>query len=151
MKTLTIKNYFSLILILILPGCCGTQPMINFKNLTLPNTPNYYLACPATYCNVKPQGTIKTYKMGVNQLISAWNQMIHEQPRVRLVQSEPQTYQYQYVQRSLVFRFPDDIDVQFIPLTEDESTLAIYSRARYGHYDFHVNEKRVEHWLESIT
>jgi uncharacterized protein (DUF1499 family) len=41
--------------------------------------------------------------------------------------------------------------VQFIPITETSSTLAVYSRARYGYYDFHVNENRVKKWLAALT
>ena len=55
--------------------------------------------------------------------------------------------QYQYRQRSLVFRFPDFVDVRYIPIDDHTSTLAIYSRAKYGYSDFGVNKKRVEMWL----
>jgi uncharacterized protein (DUF1499 family) len=37
--------------------------------------------------------------------------------------------------------------VEFVPLGPDRSSLALYSRSRYGEYDFAKNRKRVERWL----
>lgn len=52
-----------------------------------------------------------------------------------------------YVQRSNLFKFPDYVSVRFIDLPDGGSTLAIFSRARYGQKDFDVNEKRVDRWV----
>ena len=58
--------------------------------------------------------------------------------------------QFDYVQRSPRFRFPDIITVRFIPVSPSRSTLAIYSRSVYGRRDFGVNEKRVQEWMALI-
>lgn len=121
--------------------------MVDFKNLSLPNKPNHFLVCPADYCNVKANETITPYPVSVTELQSAWQQLVAAQPKTELVNSLPLKNQYQYVQRSKFFGFPDYIDVQFIPLTDNSSTLAIYSRARFGYSDFHVNQQRVKNWL----
>jgi uncharacterized protein (DUF1499 family) len=34
-----------------------------------------------------------------------------------------------------------------IPLGPSRSSVAVYSRSRYGEYDFHKKRKRVEKWL----
>jgi uncharacterized protein (DUF1499 family) len=42
------------------------------------------------------------------------------------------------------------VTVEFIPLGPDQSSLAIYSRSRYGHYDFGHNRNRAETWLADL-
>lgn len=130
---------------------CNNVEMINFKNLTLTNKPNYYLACPENYCNVSPNEFTTQYPVNVEKLQLAWQQMLDKQPQINVVKSIPSEHKYQYVQYSRIFRFPDYIDVQFIPIAHNMSTLAIYSRSRFGYYDFRVNEKRVKNWLSILA
>jgi uncharacterized protein (DUF1499 family) len=76
--------------------------------------------------------------------------VIAEQPRVTATRRDGVARQFEYVQRSRVLRFPDVITVQLIPLGPDRSTLAVYSRSRYGRSDFGVNRRRVEDWLTRL-
>ena len=62
-------------------------------------------------------------------------------PRVRLLRRE--AAQAELVQRSFIFRFPDYVTVEAFAADSGRSTLAIYSRAVVGRYDFRGNEKRV--------
>ncbi|WP_339644204.1 DUF1499 domain-containing protein [Jannaschia helgolandensis] len=55
-----------------------------------------------------------------------------------------------YVQRSRVIGFPDAISVSARPDGMD-SRLSIWSRSRYGQYDFGVNRARVERWLAALN
>jgi uncharacterized protein (DUF1499 family) len=73
--------------------------------------------------------------------------MISGGRRIVRVLAEPESRRYIYIQHSPVFRFPDIITVEFVPLGPDHSSLALYSRSRYGEYDFAKNRKRVEKWL----
>lgn len=123
---------------------------VDFQHLILPGKPNYYLVCPAHYCNVGPQQDSPIYPIPMQGLILGWNAMVARQPRVELLAQNPTLNQYDYVQRSRWFHFPDYITVRFIALTGHTSTLAIYSRAKYGYYDFKVNQKRVQKWLADL-
>lgn len=76
--------------------------------------------------------------------------MIHQQPRVKLLRQDDKHWQYQYVQRSKWFRFPDLIDVQFMQIDSKQTTLQAYSRSIYGHYDFGVNCRRLMNWIENL-
>ncbi len=76
--------------------------------------------------------------------------MLKQQPRVTLLKQDSKANQYQYVQRSLVFRFPDLVDVKFVDLGSNHSTLYAYSRSIYGHSDLGVNCKRMHHWLKGL-
>jgi len=144
------KKTFLVFPIFLLTGCHNIE-MIDFKKMKVNTKPNNYLVCPQYYCNITPNAIAKSYPVNVNKLQTAWQNMVTQEPRVRLVESVPAEHKYQYVQYSRVFHFPDYIDVQFIPITETSSTLAVYSRARYGYYDFHVNENRVKKWLAALT
>lgn len=124
---------------------------VDFKHLELTGKPNSYLVCPVDYCDKTPQEYSQTYPVNVDSLKNSWEQMLKTEPRVKLTVSRPETNHYQYVQRSFLFRFPDYIDVEFIPLTSSSSTLAVYSRARYGYSDFGVNKKRVQNWLKKLA
>ena len=142
-------KYGFMIVLLFLTGCDKMQ-IVNFKSMELADKPNFYLVCPENYCSVAPGEISPSYPMNITQLKTAWDTMIAAQPRVKLVDSIPTKQHYQYVQRSLIFRFPDYIDVEFISLSDKRSTLAIYSRAKYGYYDFDVNKKRIKSWLEIL-
>jgi uncharacterized protein (DUF1499 family) len=134
---------------LLLQGC-KPVPTPNFQNLTLPKFPNHYLVCPDSYCNVTPNVVSPIYPESAEDLFTDFNQMISQQPRTTFVYSMPETGQYVLVQKSLIFGFPDDITVQFIALPNNQSTLAIYSKSRYGFYDFDMNKKRLESWLQQL-
>lgn len=152
-RAITLKQLFQLYCLVcisaILSGCSKME-MINFKQLTPSGKQNTYLMCPVDYCNIKADATSPIYQVNVDALKSRWDNMIANQPRTKLIASNNSTRHYQYVQRTKVFRFPDYIDVEFIPLNETSSTIAIYSRAKYGYYDFKVNEERVKSWVEQL-
>ena len=44
----------------------------------------------------------------------------------------------------------DPVTVEFVALAPDRSSLALYSRARYGRSDFGVNRGRVLRWLSRL-
>ena len=135
----------------LITGCSNTEPTaFEFKSLVRTNKPNSYLLCPKKYCHTRVDGEAYIYKANTTALISAWKKMIAIQPRTTLLVSNQEAGSFQYVQYSRFFHFPDYIDVKFIPLTKSTSTLAIYSHAVYGYYDFHVNENRVKSWLKAI-
>ena len=76
--------------------------------------------------------------------------MIAEQPRIVPLGEALEGRRLTYIQHSVLFRFPDVVTVEFIPLGPDQSSLAIYSRSRYGQYDFGQNRNRVETWLADL-
>lgn len=73
------------------------------------------------------------------------------EPRTVRLAGGPEALWTTYVQRSRWLGFPDYVSVRAIPLGDGSATLAIYSRARYGHSDFGVNRARVERWLAAVA
>lgn len=43
-------------------------------------------------------------------------------------------------------RYPDTVDLEVIPVGENQSTLALYSRSLVGRKDFGVNRARLRRW-----
>lgn len=136
--------------ILLIQGC-GQMPTADLQNLTLPTSANYYLVCPKGFCNVQPNEYSQVYNVSAEDLFNAWNQVVSKQIYMDITGTIPEKAQYEYVQRSIVFGFPDYITVEFIAISNYSSTLAIYSRSRYGFYDFGVNKKRVQKLLGQLN
>jgi uncharacterized protein (DUF1499 family) len=85
--------------------------------------------------------------MAWDRLREYWMEMISGEKRIVRALADPGSRRYVYIQHSPVFRFPDIITVEFVSLGPDRSSLALYSRSRYGEYDFLKNRSRVERWL----
>ena len=67
---------------------------------------------------------------------------------MRRLAEDAAALQYDYVQRSALWRFPDLVTVRFIAVSPETSTVAVFSRAIYG--DLGVNRKRVTAWLRLL-
>lgn len=86
------------------------------------------------------------FDMPWDQLREYWKEMIVE-TAVILVVSEFEHRRAVHIQRSAIFGFPDIVTVELVALGPERSNAAVYSRSRYGGYDFAKNRKRVERWL----
>jgi uncharacterized protein (DUF1499 family) len=102
--------------------------------------------CPPGICNGHADSPV--FDVSVDQLRQRWQKVVTAQPHVGLLAEDGQ--QFDYVQLSERFRFPDIIKVRFISVSPTQSTLAIYSRSVYGKSDFGVNRKRIEAWLAAL-
>lgn len=127
----------------------GEVEPIDFKNLRLQRTSNQYLACPRGYCSTQPDAEIGEFSVPVEKLRDSFQANIAAESRVELL-ADQDGLQFDYVQRSARFRFPDVVTVRFISLSSSRSTLAIYSRSIYGKTDFGVNGKRIKMWLRKL-
>lgn len=122
--------------------------MINFSQLTLPSKPHYCLVYNKQLPgSAERQIKAPIFNENVSTLEQQWFAFIKTQPRVKLLQENLETKHFQYVQRSKIFRFPDIIDVQFVSLANNKSSLYMFSRSVYGYSDLGVNCKRLKHWL----
>lgn len=71
-------------------------------------------------------------------------------PRVGLLAGSPAEGHMTYIARSAVFGFPDLISVRVTATETGGSSLAIYSRQRFGRDDLGVNRARVDRWLQRL-
>ncbi len=124
---------------------------VAFESLVLGDRPNQFLVCPEKFCAAPAHAASPVYEISADRLRERWLAMIARQPRVARTAADPSMAQYDFVQRSRLFRFPDTITVRFIALAEARSTLAIYSRSHYGRSDLGVNRARIEAWLAALS
>lgn len=125
---------------------------VDFETLQRRSSPNDALACPAGLCAAKADFDPGVYPGSDEELRRRFTAFVLAQPRVApLYRSDApgRPMQDRYLQRSRLMSFPDTIDVRFIAIDNDRSTLAIYSRSQIGRSDFGVNLERIRLWTNS--
>lgn len=125
----------------------GDVETVDFAALTLKDTPNQFLICPPDTCGAEPHARSPVFDVSIERLEARWREVLAAQPRVEILASNEDDRQYDYVQRSARFRFPDIVTVRLVALSPSRSTLAVYSRSIYGKSDFDVNRRRIDAWL----
>lgn len=83
-------------------------------------------------------------------VIRAWDRVAGQHPRVSITLCEPGEGRHACVQRSRVFRFPDDISARAVP-SEGGTRLLLCSAARMGRHDFGVNARRLKDWSGELA
>lgn len=106
-----------------------------------------FLACPPEYCSAAEAVASPVFGMPSDRLHAFWMEIISHEKRLVPVAADPDSGRFVYIEHSPTFRFPDIITVEFVRLSADRSSIALYSRSRYGEYDLGKNRKRVERWL----
>jgi uncharacterized protein (DUF1499 family) len=135
----------------LLAGCDPVDAEVDFATLARTDASNQYLVCPPDRCGGKADAPSPEFDLPAAALAAIVRRALESEPRTRLLREDADRGQLVYVQRSLLFRFPDTIWIEPVALGASRSTLAIYSRSAYGRYDFGVNRARVERWLAVIT
>lgn len=126
--------------------------VIAFEKLKLKPSPNQYLVAPEGLCPLaKPHRVAPVFKVSSAKLRDAFVGVALAEPRVTRGSSDAGLDQHDFVQRSALLGFADDVTVRFITLSPATSTLAIYSRSRVGWSDMGVNRKRVDLWLAKVA
>ena len=116
-----------------------------------PTSPNTYYVAPQAMVEATVDLEAPIYTAPAAVMAQAFDDYVLTQPNIVLLQKSSDTLFTTYVQRTPTLKMPDYITVKFIDLGEGRSTLAIYSRSRYGYGDMGVNKARVELWLQSMA
>ena len=125
---------------------------VEFSSLKRPSSPNYCLVCPKEFCgSFRPNIPAPEFDLDAVALRAELNRLVLQEPNIVLVESDEDTLEDRFVQRSNVLRFPDTITVRYLALEGNRSTLAIYSRSQIGYSDMGVNKKRLERWLGLLS
>lgn len=125
---------------------------VNWSTLTRHETPNDALVCPARHCpNAKPDAEPKTYPIAAAELLARLRQIALAEPdTTELYCAADCDRAARILQHTRLMRFPDTIDIEVLPIGDNQSTLAIYSRSLIGRSDFGVNRARIERWLAAL-
>ena len=111
---------------------------------------NEYIVAPPKFTPARVSNSAPIYDVSVDTLEQIADRVIKRQPRMQILPTDETLKRHEYVQRTLIFRFPDVITVQFIPVAEQRSTLAAHSYSIYGGSDLGVNSQRIKSWLAEI-
>ena len=120
---------------------------VSIAELRSPLPNSGFLFCPPGYCPAAEAIASPVFPMPWERLHEYCKEVITGEKGVEMIVADPDKRQFVYIQHSPTFRFPDIITVEFVPLGPNRSSIAIYSRSRYGHYDFGKNRKRAGKWL----
>ncbi|MEQ8745725.1 DUF1499 domain-containing protein [Pyruvatibacter sp.] len=132
-------------------GITSGTPVLDFKHLKLKGTPNEYLVAPDDLCqDAVPHRPADIYDVPSTELRDAIMHVVSRQSRVELSGMNEEAKAFEFVHYSAVLNFKDFISVRVLPHGHTQSTIAIFSRSKTGYYDFGVNRKRVEAWLEEL-
>jgi uncharacterized protein (DUF1499 family) len=125
---------------------------VDFATLRRRASPNDALVCPSGHCPLaKPDREPKIYDMTAAELSTRLMRIALAEPDTGMLHCDPPCEaRVRFVQYSRLMRFPDTIDVEIVPVGDDKSTLAIYSRSLVGHGDLGVNRARIERWLAAL-
>ena len=123
----------------------------NFKTLNLSKRPNEYLILPVEFdCVAVPHSLSPIFNISSKELYSVFYTIIIGERAIKVTYSDRNELKSEFVQYTRLFRFPDDISVEFVEMDNNLSSIAIYSRSRIGYYDFRVNKRRVKRLINSL-
>lgn len=121
--------------------------MLELRHLARSRRRNQCWISPAGFAPEPPHDEAPVYAMPASALRDGLRDIIAAEPRITWGKVSTDGLRFDLVQRSRLFGFPDDIAIEILPLGPQQSTLAIYSRAKYGLRDYGVNRQRVKRWL----
>jgi uncharacterized protein (DUF1499 family) len=125
------------------------EERVVIRELGDPLPGNSFLACPPGYCAAAAAPS-PVFALPAERLADVWRRMLAAEPEVFPVASDPEAHRFTVIQRTRLLHFPDIVTVEFVALGPDRSSLAVYSRARYGRGDLGTNRKRVMRWLSRL-
>lgn len=111
---------------------------------------NAWLACPPGRCRAAGAAAGPVFAVAADRLYRALRAVIAAQPRTVIVREDPGRRRLVAIQRSPGLGFPDIVIAESFDLGSGRAGPALYSRARYGRWDFGVNRRRVETWLTEV-
>ena len=126
------------------PGERGT-----IRDLRDPLPGNSFLACPPDYCAATASPS-PIFSLPADRLEQAWRQVLAGEPGIVIVADEPAQRRLVVIQHTKLLRFPDIVTAEFVALDNERSSIAVYSKSRYGSGDFGTNRKRVRAWLDRL-
>jgi uncharacterized protein (DUF1499 family) len=125
--------------------------LLDFDTLPRKRKPNSALALPAHSPRDDAELKSPVFQATVEQLRDAVVSIAAHEPRTHLLHLDREAMQAEFEQSSRIFRFPDTITVAFEAVDASHASVSIYSRAKLGYYDFGVNRKRVQRWLNLLA
>lgn len=120
------------------------------RELRDPLPANSSLACPPGYC-VATAAPSPILALAADRLEETWRQMLAGEPGIVIVADEPSRRRLVVIQHTRLLQFPDIVTAEFVALGDARSSVAVYSKSRYGRGDFGTNRRRILAWLDRLS
>lgn len=130
------------------PGDLGP---VDITTLSRSKTGNDALACPRGWCAAKSSFEPPVYSLKVGALAQRFAESLNAEVKLEVVDNTAGGLRMRFVQYTPLMEFPDTIQVDFLSLDDNTSTLAIYSRSKYGYGDMGTNKARIKRWLSRLA
>lgn len=137
----------------------GTGDLLDFATLAPRSSPNEFLAAPPdaapAFDDAAKRAAAPTFPVAADELRSAFERALRSRmlPGLGDVYARPTKSagrRFVYVERTPLFRFPDVLNVEFVPLSETTSTVVLHSGSVFGQSDLGKNEARVRELLDAL-
>jgi len=112
--------------------------------------PNSFRMAPPLLTEEEVDAESPVYTVNPTLMAKAFDDYVVNQPKTGRIAGSPEEGWMTYVQLSPSLNLPDYVSVKFIDLNGGNSTIAVYSRSRFGYDDRGVNEKRVLNWVSTL-
>lgn len=113
-------------------------------------TPNCFRMAPAGSTDERIDAISPIYGESALVLAQAFDEFALTQRATHRIAGLPPEQMMTYVQTTEKIKAPDYLTIKFISLEDGRSTIAVYSRARFGYGDLGVNEERVRRWVKTL-
>jgi len=112
--------------------------------------PNSFRMAPPLLTEEEVDAESPVYAVNPTLMAKAFDDYVLSQPKTGRIAGSPEEGWMTYVQQSPSLNLPDYVSVKFIDLNGGNSTIAVYSRSRFGYDDLGANEKRVLNWVSTL-
>lgn len=113
-------------------------------------TPNSFRMAPAGSTTERVDAVSPIFSEDPLILAEAFDEFALNQRATIRIAGLPAELMVTYVQRTERLKLPDYITVKFFDYGDGTTSVAIYSRSRYGYADLGVNQARVERWIKTL-
>ena len=110
---------------------------------------NDYLVAPEGASRSEPNRLFEARDISPKDLLFLFDSIAANAPRTAQIAMDEDGLTVTYVQKSMLFAFPDYISVKAVPVGEGAG-LVIWSRSRFGVSDLGVNGARIDDWLVKL-
>ena len=113
--------------------------------------PNQYLVCPQDFCKENIDRSSPVFNAPIDKIRQVLASFESKDAHLTKVNTNPDGTREKYIMRSPFWKFPNLISVEYIPLENGQSTIAIYAQAQLGQSDFNANKVFIDQLLSEIS
>ena len=114
-------------------------------------TPNCFFLAPEGQLSHPPDAISPVFGASAYEMAQIFEEFALAQRATERVAGAPEDLHMTFVQRTPRLQAPDYVSVRFFDLDQGQSSLAIFSRSRFGHSDLGVNAARIEAWIGGLA